>query len=163
MALITRRQHCQLNSCSRTSHSSVIAIISNQKITGTFKIDSLPSRQKTWQRKLALITKEIGVPLVILAALADDSFRKPMTSMWDFGILGSLERAGGKKDWISVGASREKGGSFYVGDAAGREARKGAEKDHNDTDRKWAINVGIPFFTPEEYFRGAAVSSMSCW
>ncbi|KAK0522687.1 DNA kinase/phosphatase Pnk1 [Tilletia horrida] len=36
--------------------------------------------------------------------------------------------------------------SFYVGDAAGRAG------DHSDVDRKWAGNVGVAFFTPEQYF-----------
>jgi len=40
----------------------------------------------------------------------------------------------------------DKAASFFVGDAAGRPA------DFAATDRKWASNVGIPFFTPEEYF-----------
>lgn len=41
--------------------------------------------------------------------------------------------------------------SFYVGDAAGRVENKKARipKDHSDTDYKWAINVGLKFFTPE--------------
>jgi bifunctional polynucleotide phosphatase/kinase len=33
--------------------------------------------------------------------------------------------------------------SFFVGDAAGRAG------DFASTDRKWARNVGVPFFTPE--------------
>jgi bifunctional polynucleotide phosphatase/kinase len=37
----------------------------------------------------------------------------------------------------------DKDASFFVGDAAGRVG------DFAGTDRKWAINVGIPFFTPE--------------
>jgi len=36
--------------------------------------------------------------------------------------------------------------SFYVGDAAGRPG------DHAGSDRKFASNVGLKFFTPEEYF-----------
>ncbi|KAL9940530.1 hypothetical protein V8E36_000018 [Tilletia maclaganii] len=39
--------------------------------------------------------------------------------------------------------------SFYVGDAAGRTG------DHSDVDRKWASNVGIQFYTPEQYFTDA--------
>jgi bifunctional polynucleotide phosphatase/kinase len=33
--------------------------------------------------------------------------------------------------------------SFFVGDAAGRPG------DHADTDRKWAMNIGISFYTPQ--------------
>ena len=33
--------------------------------------------------------------------------------------------------------------SYFVGDAAGRDA------DFSGTDRKWAENLNIPFFTPE--------------
>ncbi len=33
--------------------------------------------------------------------------------------------------------------SFFVGDAAGRKG------DFAGTDRKWALNVGIKFYTPE--------------
>lgn len=35
--------------------------------------------------------------------------------------------------------------SYYVGDAAGRPALGTSVKDWNDTDRKWALNVGLPF------------------
>jgi bifunctional polynucleotide phosphatase/kinase len=37
--------------------------------------------------------------------------------------------------------------SFFVGDAAGRPG------DHSDTDRKWAVNAGLPFFVPEQLFK----------
>lgn len=41
-----------------------------------------------------------------------------------------------------------------MGDAAGRPCgwRHGATKDFASTDRKFAINIGISFFTPEEFF-----------
>lgn len=38
--------------------------------------------------------------------------------------------------------------SLFVGDAAGRP------KDHTDTDRKFAINAGLRFETPEQFFLG---------
>lgn len=41
------------------------------------------------------------------------------------------------------GHTTDKSSSFFVGDAAGRPT------DFAGTDRKWALNVGIPFFTPE--------------
>lgn len=40
--------------------------------------------------------------------------------------------------------------SLFVGDAAGRMGGgRGRVKDHSDTDFKFALNVGIPFITPE--------------
>lgn len=44
--------------------------------------------------------------------------------------------------------------SFYCGDAAGRPAKGKRKKDFSDTDRKFAINIGIKFYTPEMYFLG---------
>lgn len=44
--------------------------------------------------------------------------------------------------------------SFFVGDAAGRPAKDSSPKDWNDTDRKLALNIGVTFFTPEEWFSG---------
>jgi histidinol phosphatase-like enzyme len=40
----------------------------------------------------------------------------------------------------------DKSASFYVGDAAGRPG------DFASTDKEWAQNVGIPFYTPEQFF-----------
>lgn len=44
--------------------------------------------------------------------------------------------------------------SYYVGDAAGRAEgwKHKARKDHSCGDRKFADNIGIKFYTPEEFF-----------
>jgi len=43
-------------------------------------------------------------------------------------------------------------GAYFVGDAAGRP------DDHSGTDRKWATNAGLKFYTPEEFFLGNSAS-----
>lgn len=47
--------------------------------------------------------------------------------------------------------------SFYVGDAAGRQKNWAPKKnkDHSLADRLFALNIRLPFYTPEEHFLGA--------
>jgi bifunctional polynucleotide phosphatase/kinase len=71
----------------------------------------------------------------VLAATADDEYRKPRVGMWSFLVSRVLG-----------GIQPQMRGSVFVGDAAGRPG------DHADTDRKFAINVGLCFETPEEFF-----------
>jgi bifunctional polynucleotide phosphatase/kinase len=42
--------------------------------------------------------------------------------------------------------------SFFCGDAAGRKTK--THKDFSDSDLKFALNVGVPFKTPEVLFLG---------
>ncbi|KAG1754169.1 polynucleotide kinase 3 phosphatase-domain-containing protein [Suillus lakei] len=90
-----------------------------------------------WKKKIPLISAALpSVPFRIFAASAKDGFRKPMPGMWD-----ELERI-----FAVDGVQIDKDASFFVGDAAGRT------NDFASTDRKWAINIDVPFYTPEEYF-----------
>lgn len=50
----------------------------------------------------------------------------------------------------------DKSKSFYVGDAAGRSG------DFAGTDRKWAMNVGLTFYTPEVGLQPNCVSFFGC-
>ncbi|KAI9569087.1 polynucleotide kinase 3 phosphatase-domain-containing protein [Boletus coccyginus] len=108
-----------------------IVLISNQAIYAAALRD--------WKKKIPLIADALpDVPFHIFAACAKDGYRKPMPGMWY-----ELERIF-KEQHVDI----DKKAAFFVGDAAGRE------HDFASTDRKWAINIGIQFHTPEEYFLG---------
>ena len=112
-----------------------IVIITNQKQTSTSSSKGLT----TWKKKMAHVAAAIDVPLRVFAALADDVYRKPRLGMWN-----AFLQTNGQVDLEE---------SFYVGDAAGRKKYR----DHSDTDLKWALNAGLRFVTPEEYFLGNAM------
>ncbi|KAI7850069.1 polynucleotide kinase 3 phosphatase [Circinella umbellata] len=101
-------------------------------------------RVKSFRTKVENIINQLGVSIVFLAALEKDKYRKPMTGMWDW-----IEN-----DPEDNGISIDKKQSFYVGDAAGREAgwKPKEKKDHSAADRKFAENIQLSFYTPEEYF-----------
>lgn len=107
-----------------------IVIVTNQALRGAKQIQE-------WKEKVPLIGAALSeVPFHLFAATAKDGYRKPMPGMWY-----ELERI-----FASEGVTIDKSVSFFVGDAAGRKG------DFAGTDRKWAQNIDIPFFTPEEYF-----------
>ncbi|KAK2467111.1 hypothetical protein APHAL10511_001369 [Amanita phalloides] len=111
-----------------------IVIVSNQAINSL--------ALKKWKQKLALIAAALpDVPFRLYAAIAKDRYRKPMPGIWY-----ELEHAA-YMDGIEI----DKTASFFVGDAAGRQFSS-AKRDFASTDRKWALNIGIKFYTPEEYF-----------
>ncbi|KAJ7759134.1 polynucleotide kinase 3 phosphatase-domain-containing protein [Mycena metata] len=105
-----------------------------------------PPQVKEWKKKIALIAAAVpDLSFMIFAATAKDSYRKPMISMWQ-----ELERL-----YAADGVKIDKASSFFVGDAAGRNyPNSTTSKDFASTDRKFALNVEIPFYTPEEYFLG---------
>ena len=91
---------------------------------------------ETIKDKFNKIHKDININFIVLIADKDDVYRKPRVGMWKF-----LKEKGLIKE-----------GSFYVGDAAGRLKYENFPKDHSDSDRKFADNIKVPFYTPEVFF-----------
>lgn len=95
------------------------------------------------EKKFELIQKHMALPMVFLAATTDDIYRKPATGMWDFC-----------RDTVFQEFTIDVKGSLYCGDAAGRPKTATRPKDFSDNDIKFAANIGVEFFTPEELFLG---------
>lgn len=98
------------------------------------------------QTKISAIMSKLGFAFQVFVSTGENIYRKPYTSMWDFMIKkcnGCLE--------VDMNSS------YYVGDAAGRPKgwAVGRKKDFSCSDRKFAVNVGLKFYTPEEFFDGA--------
>eukprot|EP01127_Copromyxa_protea_P014627 TRINITY_DN4114_c0_g1_i1.p1 TRINITY_DN4114_c0_g1~~TRINITY_DN4114_c0_g1_i1.p1 ORF type:complete len:728 (+),score=176.83 TRINITY_DN4114_c0_g1_i1:2-2185(+) len=98
---------------------------------------------KTLPGKILDICKNLQYPIQVFMAGGKDVHRKPSPSMWSL-----LEQKYNKGVKIDLNAS------FYCGDAAGRAAgwKQGKSKDFSCSDRKFAANIGVKFYTPEEYF-----------
>lgn len=103
-------------------------------------------RADEFQAKVESIIVTLGLPVQVFVASGPGLIRKPMLGMWHHLI----QKA---NDGIEV----DIGKSLYVGDAAGRPANWAPgkkKKDFSCSDRLFALNVGLPFHTPEEIFLG---------
>jgi len=109
----------------------IITIFTNQLglANGKTTIDELKEKYKQ-------IHESLNIQLVFLVSDKDDIFRKPRIGLWEF-----LKKKG-----------IDNNHSYYVGDAAGRLKDGLYKKDHSDSDRKFAYNIGIDFYSPEVFF-----------
>ncbi|XP_071657207.1 bifunctional polynucleotide phosphatase/kinase isoform X2 [Patagioenas fasciata] len=105
-------------------------------------------RPQDFKVKVEAVTQRLGVPLQVLVATGPGIYRKPVLGMWDH----ACQEANGD---VTVSVAK----SFYVGDAAGRPrlwAPGRPKKDFSCSDRLFALNAGLRFHTPEEFFLGWA-------
>jgi len=95
--------------------------------------------------KITDISEECGIPFTGLIAGGKDGYRKPCLGGWEHFC-----------EKYNDGVEIDKKSSFFCGDAAGRPKawKKGRKKDFNSSDRKYAENLGLKFYTPDAYFLG---------
>lgn len=98
-----------------------------------------------FKKKIECIVKKLGVPVQVFVSTSPGIYRKPAPGMWDILVKKYNED-------VSIDLSS----SFYVGDAAGRIAnwKPQKKKDFSCSDRLFALNIQVQFFTPEEFFLG---------
>ncbi|XP_071505647.1 uncharacterized protein F21D5.5-like [Diadema antillarum] len=117
-----------------------IVIISNQR--GMEKGHTKPT---DFQRKINQIANYLQLPIQCFAATGENHYRKPATLTWDYIVEE-------ENDGVKLDISK----CMYVGDAAGRPKNwaPGKPRDFSCSDRMFAINIGVQFYTPEELFLG---------
>ncbi|KAJ3590503.1 hypothetical protein NHX12_008454 [Muraenolepis orangiensis] len=101
-------------------------------------------KPEVFKSKVEDILSSLQLPVQVFVATGPGMFRKPVTGMWTH----LCEKANG-------GVTVDQSQSFYVGDAAGRPvnwAPGKKKKDFSCSDRLFALNLGLQFHTPEEYF-----------
>jgi len=103
-----------------------IVIFSNQS-----NMDKTEKKYSGFIEKIKEINKLFNNKIEFVVAFGKNEYRKPEIGMWEF---------------YTKNRNVNYDDSFYVGDAAGRK------NDFSDSDLKFAENIGITFYTPEEYF-----------
>lgn len=120
-----------------------IVIFSNQNgFTRKNAKKNAKLKESQFKTKINNIFKILDIPIIIFCAIEKDNFRKPCKGMWN-RFLEKYNNTDIDYD-----------NSFYCGDAAGRPEgwKYNVKKDFSDSDRKFALNCNLKFYTPDEYF-----------
>uniref|UniRef100_A0A8C8RSG8 Bifunctional polynucleotide phosphatase/kinase n=1 Tax=Pelusios castaneus TaxID=367368 RepID=A0A8C8RSG8_9SAUR len=105
-------------------------------------------RPEVFKAKAEAVVEQLGVPMQVFVATGTGIYRKPLLGMWEH----LCEKANSA---VALAVQS----SLYIGDAAGRPpnwAPGHKKKDFSCSDRLFALNAGLPFYTPEEFFLGWA-------
>lgn len=109
----------------------IITIFTNQK--------SITNKKRELSiRRLIRAIELLNIPLVLFAAIGDDEYRKPNLGMWN--------------NALTIFKDVDMNASFFCGDAAGRNVGL-PDADFSDSDKKFAENIKLKFFVPEQIFK----------
>uniref|UniRef100_H2RV47 Polynucleotide kinase 3'-phosphatase n=1 Tax=Takifugu rubripes TaxID=31033 RepID=H2RV47_TAKRU len=102
-------------------------------------------RPEVFKSKVEDVLATLQLAVQVFVASGPGLYRKPVMGMFNY----LCDKA---NDDVTVDLAR----SFYVGDAAGRPEKwaPGRKKDFSCSDRLFALNIGLRFHTPEEFFLG---------
>lgn len=101
----------------------------------------------TFKTKISRFMRRINVPMRIFMSLGDYTTKKPAPGLWNI----FKERHQEPIDYRV---------SFFVGNHAGRVQNwaEGKPSDSSNVDRYFAVNVGLCFITPDEFFLQAPIA-----
>lgn len=103
-------------------------------------------RPEVFKSKVEDILATLKLPVQVFVATGPGVYRKPVVGMWNHLC-----------DKANNGVTVDRKKSLFVGDAAGRPenwAPGKKKKDFSCSDRLFALNIGLEFHTPEEFFLG---------
>ncbi|CAK1551063.1 unnamed protein product [Leptosia nina] len=123
-----------------------IVLLSNQSPIGSGRV-----KIEEFKKKIEGVVAKLNIPAQVYIATGKGFYRKPSTGMWN--VLAEL-----KNDDLPIDMDK----SFYVGDAAGRAANwaPGKKKDHSMADILLTKNLGLTFYTPEQFFLGHSITNV---
>ncbi|XP_046966072.1 uncharacterized protein F21D5.5 [Vanessa cardui] len=123
-----------------------IVILSNQSPIGSGRV-----KVDDFKKKIEGIVAKLNVPIQVYLATGKGFYRKPAPGMWK--VLAEQ-----KNDNLTINMDI----SFFCGDAAGRAVNwaPGKKKDHSMADILLAENLGLKFYTPEQFFLGHSIANV---
>ena len=107
--------------------------------------------------------KDINIPISAYISTNKDYFRKPHSLMWDI-LVKDYNYINKELCYYvgKIGVPPLSTGNKVVGDAGGRIKQGTRETDFSCSDRSFAENCGLKYYTPEEFFLNEGYIQYEC-